>query len=130
MDWINTAIGLAGLLLAAYILGEWLWHKIKLGRWRCPDCCCTEREGHHAMCMFRPLRRWSKHAIPEETDHRVLSDNARAALIPEAERCEKCAGTGNEFLYMYHQCQDCGGTGRKLRTHQTSAQMHIAPGPQ
>lgn len=56
MGWVNAAIGLAGLLLAAYVLGTWLFHKRKYRH--CPDCGCTPGQGHHASCMFRPLRSW------------------------------------------------------------------------
>ena len=44
-------------------------------------------------------------------DKRVMSDDARAELIPEAQRCTHCGGTGNEFLFMYRQCPVCEGTG-------------------
>lgn len=40
------------------------------------------------------------------------ADDARAAAIPEAERCEWCGGTGNELLVMYRRCPKCEGTGR------------------
>jgi len=46
-------------------------------------------------------------------DIRVTIDDERAAKIPESNRCEKCEGTGNEFLYMYRQCSECNGTGKK-----------------
>ncbi len=48
-------------------------------------------------------------------DHRVESDNRYAATIPQEKRCERCDGTGNEFMFMYHRCPDCGGTGRKRK---------------
>ena len=44
-------------------------------------------------------------------DHRVVSDRARAALIPEKQRCKRCVGSGNEFMFMYRQCQACEGSG-------------------
>jgi DnaJ-class molecular chaperone len=46
-------------------------------------------------------------------DPRVTFDDARAAKIKEDERCPKCEGTGNEFLFMYRMCSDCKGTGVK-----------------
>ena len=46
-------------------------------------------------------------------DPRVTMDDQHAAGIPEALRCEKCEGTGNEFLFMYRACPACKGTGVK-----------------
>lgn len=46
------------------------------------------------------------------SDHRVESDNRSAALIPEADRCKRCEGTGNELMFMYRRCAACWGSGK------------------
>ena len=42
----------------------------------------------------------------------IARDRVLAARIPEAERCERCLGSGNEFYSMYRRCSACDGTGR------------------
>ena len=44
-------------------------------------------------------------------DYRIELDRIKAEEIPEEKRCRRCDGTGNEFLFMYHECQACKGTG-------------------
>lgn len=44
-------------------------------------------------------------------DHRVLRDDALASQIPREQRCLKCGGTGNQFMFMYQRCDDCLGRG-------------------
>lgn len=48
----------------------------------------------------------------------VQMDNERAKRVIEngSQPCQKCEGTGNEFLFMYRECSACGGTGIKLLT--------------
>lgn len=52
------------------------------------------------------------HYIDPDRDPRVQLDKRIAAQIPELERCQRCEGTGNEFLFMYRECSACGGTGK------------------
>lgn len=42
----------------------------------------------------------------------IMGDRQRAARIPEAERCPRCEGSGNELYAMYRRCTACSGTGR------------------
>lgn len=42
----------------------------------------------------------------------IARDRVLAARIPEAERCKRCEGSGNEFFAMYRRCSACDGTGR------------------
>lgn len=51
-------------------------------------------------------------ALAETGHYGIASDAVVRASIPEAERCERCDGTGNEFYAMYHRCPKCGGSGR------------------
>lgn len=38
-------------------------------------------------------------------------DEANRELIPEANRCGSCNGTGNMLFSMYFRCLACGGDG-------------------
>lgn len=49
--------------------------------------------------------------IDPSKDPRVKSDNEERDLIPESQRCGRCAGTGNELMFMYRRCRACGGDG-------------------
>lgn len=44
-------------------------------------------------------------------DHRVVSDNEKADMIPKDQRCSRCGGTGNELYFMYRKCPACEGDG-------------------
>jgi hypothetical protein len=53
-----------------------------------------------------------REAVEKGIDPREYMDRKYAETIPEAERCERCTGTGNELMWMYRRCKACEGTGR------------------
>lgn len=59
-------------------------------------------------------------------DPRITMDDRRAAKIPEKDRCPKCEGTGNEFLFMYRKCAACDGTGIKTPLQNLSQEIEKA----
>ena len=50
------------------------------------------------------LRKYPPHM---QNDYRVRNKN----IDDGKELCERCGGTGNEFMSMYKKCKDCGGSG-------------------
>ena len=49
----------------------------------------------------------------------VIGDMFKADQVPEADRCGRCGGTGNQLLSMFQECEGCGGDGRSRGNEET-----------
>jgi len=52
---------------------------------------------------------WDEKGYPIHMRMDVRRHNSN--VKKDKDLCEQCGGTGNEFLYMYHECSKCDGKG-------------------